>query len=44
MNMLEVLEALDVHAPSAAICIESMDAQASLRYLMEHGIIETRKL
>ena len=44
MNMLEVLEALDVHAPSAALCIESMDAQASLRYLMEHGIIETRKL
>ena len=44
MNMPEVLEALDVHAPSAAICIESMDAQASLRYLMEHGIIETRKL
>lgn len=44
LDMLAVLEALDAHAPSAAICIESMDAQAILRYLMEHGIIETRKL
>lgn len=44
MDMTAVLAALNRYAPEAAICIESMDAKASLKWLMERGYIDVRPL
>lgn len=44
MDMTAVLAALDRYAPEAAICIESMDAGACLKWLTERGYIDVRPL
>lgn len=44
MDVRAILEHLDRYAPEAAICIESMDAEACLRYLMRKGYIHEESI
>jgi len=44
IDVQHILQLLDVRAPEASICIESLDAAACLNYLSERGIIDDSSL